>query len=980
MRLSFFRFLPAVAGTLLCAATTAAESSLVLKANMEVLKCPMPDAANHLAGSNGPGQLFHSDEAVHLKLSLKKGDDKDFALEIQEITTRDPGKKADGGFTDTAGQAPLIGLEGKPVTHPFAVQFTDKPETVIEVKDVPVPKRYGTYAVVLLRGGKRHFISTVARLPVPSREGRFETAPIVGEGQLFNRPENYAEQAAMYARMGVRGMRAELGWNEGKDGKVNWERTDALFDACEKAGVQVMVTVGGHPSWTWPFGPDKQTPAAVGPNWDGNPYWAQADWLCEPKYYPRLGEWTTTFCRRYWKDGKGALWGLENFNEPWEGGGISGWARDCLQYRAIHKTLAEGAWKVDRRIKMCAASSIMNTEDKLYSDGSKDFDKYIDVFTDHYVVPCMCYGPMVAAAHGKESMETETWFVNSEYLLPHCAQFLASGQKRLSPWHPRVLFDQVPGNPTEYAIPTPVVAATAAFNRFVTAKPFEKLAFHDHLPWVFQFGKDDDKAGVLIVFGKLMNLSGDDPKDRLWSQVESAEGGTLTIDNADGLLKFFDLAGNPAHEGQKSVTLPLSIIPLYVQCDKGPAAAAARLKQAKIDGKRPVEILPHDFTTRVDAKGAVLNVTLHNCLNRAIAGKLAVKAPADLSLATAEQSVKLEAGERKTLAFPLTGAKPNAANAYPCMFQFASDAGNAEYAEVMNAAIVPKKTFAIDGNLDKWKDVPGVTVAAGFQAKELTELMRRPWLELKDQHPDGNLMEFKLAWDEKFLYVAARVNDKTPQLDLPAMAGRDENEFFHSKASDERAPFKEFLKKFPGRSFAEVPYVYCKSPEGYIPFRRDRLHIGLDVTAGWHDLKPTTDKVPQGFHAVPDTDYEYALYPVKEGKSELWRLLAPGVPRIHDFPRQLHGARTTGPVPNAKFAVKREGNTYLYELAIPHEELAELSLKPGTTFGLMVRAGNDKGPQVDYGVNKAVTKSNGLSLHPYWERKSNCGVRWTLTE
>jgi hypothetical protein len=25
-----------------------------------------------------------------------------------------------------------------------------------------------------------------------------------------------------------------------------------------------------------------------------------------------------------------------------------------------------------------------------------------------------------------------------------------------------------------------------------------------------------------------------------------------------------------------------------------------------------------------------------------------------------------------------------------------------------------------------------------------------------------------------------------------------------------------------------------------------------------------------------------------------------------------------------------------------------------------------------------VTKSNGLTLHPYWEAHSNCGVRWTL--
>ncbi len=78
--------------------------------------------------------------------------------------------------------------------------------------------------------------------------------------------------------------------------------------------------------------------------------------------------------------------------------------------------------------------------------------------------------------------------------------------------------------------------------------------------------------------------------------------------------------------------------------------------------------------------------------------------------------------------------------------------------------------------------------------------------------------------------------------------------------------------------------------------------------------------------------------------------------------------------------VKREGNTYIYEMAIPKEELSQLKLAAGTTLGIMLRAGNNSGPHVDFGVDKAVTKRNGLTLHPYWERASNCGVRWKLVE
>ena len=44
----------------------------------------------------------------------------------------------------------------------------------------------------------------------------------------------------------------------------------------------------------------------------------------------------------------------------------------------------------------------------------------------------------------------------------------------------------------------------------------------------------------------------------------------------------------------------------------------------------------------------------------------------------------------------------------------------------------------MDGNLDDWKDVPGVTVVAKAQKAEPTELLRRPWLEIKDAEPQGN--------------------------------------------------------------------------------------------------------------------------------------------------------------------------------------------------------------------------------------------------
>ncbi len=971
------------------AAAAFADGTLVNESNMKVLRVKLPDAANRFVSSSAPGQVFLPGEPANVTLLVSKGSDqgaKQLAIEIQEITTRDPERKVEGdkGFSDTAGKAPLIALEGQPRRHPFQVTFTDKPQTKVELKNLPLPDRFGTYALLLLRRRE----PPVSHHALPSSHacagGTIMNTPIFGEGVFIDRQERYAERAKTFARMGVRGWRSELGWSANEKGEMDWSRYDAIFSAAEKAGCQVMATFGASPDWTRPF---KVPTPAVGWTPQTGGYSGTGDWVCDPKYYDRYGQWITAFCQRYWKGGKGGLWGIENYNEPWEGGGISGWARDMVQYRALQKLIATSVRKVSPDIKLLAACSIMNTEDKFYSDGSNEFDKYVDIFTDHYVAPSMCYGPLVASAHGKQSMETETWFVNAEYLLPQAAcQFMASGQKRLAPWHPNSLYDTLPGFVDQYVCPTPVVAATAAFNAMVTGKEFEKIVFREHLPWVFQFGKDDDKDALLVMFGQLYTLAGESPRDRLWAQVDSVAGGTITIDNADGLLKFFDLAGNPAYVGQKSVTLPMNIFPSYITCDKGPVAAAERIRQARIEGKYPVEILPHDFSRELRC-ARTLVVEVHNCLNRTIDGRLSVQGAPLLDFGKAGENVTLKAGETLPVKFPVFSVRPSA-NAYPCKFDFRSDAGSAVYSQTMNVLVVKKGTRTIDGNLDDWKDVPGVTVVASKQEAEAAEMMRRPWLDLKAQKPNGNYAEFKLAWDENYLYIAARVNDPTPQLTgLAPMASRDENRYFHSSASEQRSPYKEFLKAYPGKSFAEAPYVYCNNPENpadptlpAIPFRRDRLQIGLDVTPGWHDLKSDADRVTLGFHAVPDTDYEYALYPTTGGQSELWRMLAPGVPRIHDWPRQPRGAKTTGVVPGAKHVVRREGNVYIYEAAIPKAELGDLKLQAGTTIGIVLRAGNNEGPNVDFGLDKALTKTNGLSLHPYWERKPSAAVRWTLTE
>ena len=119
------------------------------------------------------------------------------------------------------------------------------------------------------------------------------------------------------------------------------------------------------------------------------------------------------------------------------------------------------------------------------------------------------------------------------------------------------------------------------------------------------------------------------------------------------------------------------------------------------------------------------------------------------------------------------------------------------------------------------------------------------------------------------------------------MEGRDENKYFHSKASDEREPYKSWLaKNAPGRSFAEVPYVYADNPETRASLICRRfLFAAIVCRSVWmsprarHDKKPDTDRVPYGFHAVPDTDYEFSFYGCegeeKASSGGTWRRVFP---------------------------------------------------------------------------------------------------------
>ncbi|NQT52482.1 hypothetical protein HQ576_10545, partial [bacterium] len=705
-----------------------------------------------------------------------------------------------------------------------------------------------------------------------------------------------------------------------------------------------------------------------------------------PRHYDAFGKWIYAFCTRYWKGGEGALWAIEHWNEPWEGISISGWESDSNHYRELMRRIAVNARAVDPRIKTSAACSIMNTEDKFLSGENRDeLAKLVDVFTDHYVPPRTSYGPMVAKYWGKESTDTETWIAATEVLLPQIVcQFLACGQDRMTPWHPAMTYYPVPGSPMKHHLPNPVALASNVFNVFITGRKFQRLLFHEHLPWAFQFGTGRD--AVVIFFGKLYAPHGGSPKDVLWWQLQGHDGGTITVDNADGALEFYDIAGNREFEGTKQVTLPMDYLSHYVRSPKGGAKLIAeRLRVARLEGVRPVEIIARDFTAPVDAKGAALHVSVHNLLNRAITGDLTVTPPAGIALAEPKKRLALRAGQTLDVTLPIARATLSPANAYLFKFAFTSNAGTAQWAENLSVVVARKGAKTIDGDLADWSDDLGVLVDAKLQKVDATEQAWMPFLKARDTQADGSFAEVKLAWDDRFLYVAARVNDPSDYEGHQRLATWDEDQYFRSARDDAICetlrPFEKFVRadlrskdvaarmqadpqwaayqKFladhpdamaavktnaarcyfeakardPKATYANATHVYKRVPWNESPWAGDTLQLGFDVLPDYYyNMKPDTDRVPHGFHAMPDTDYEYAAYTCTDGKSELWRVLAPGAPRTHYYPRQPRPKFGQGPVSGAQHVVRRQGKVTVYELAIPWTELKRWTPKAGQTF------------------------------------------------
>jgi hypothetical protein len=157
-------------------------------------------------------------------------------------------------------------------------------------------------------------------------------------------------------------------------------------------------------------------------------------------------------------------------------------------------------------------------------------------------------------------------------------------------------------------------------------------------------------------------------------------------------------------------------------------------------------------------------------------------------------------------------------------------------------------------------------------------------------------------------------------------------------------------------------------------FATDNVQIAFNVIPIGEDGYGSTPKgtMPK-YVGYKCTDYEYALNQVDPkygGGTEIWRLLVPGMPEKHFYPRQPESP-FDGPVKNGKLAIVHDGNTRITECAIPWSEIPDVkkALDAGKTikFSFRINDNANMGNCMELARERSVSKKNSRAFHAAWK-------------
>jgi len=551
-------------------------------------------------------------------------------------------------------------------------------------------------------------------------------------------------------KIGVDWVRYEVGWNgfEPKKGEFKWYM-DKFMEECRKNKIYVMTLTEGAPEWAKPKGDFFDIPYKN--------FKIKLDWSPGREFYD---DWKNAWYE-YGKRYKDVNKAFNMWNEPWEGGGISGWKSTGEHYRNLFKKVKEARDMISSDIKMVGADSSHNTNWKIFAAG---MDKDVDVLSTHYELPVQaCYSPALSNYYGKEVWDTETWmtWMGDSATVRNLLAEIALGWKKVSLYVTNLIFDK-------NGFPNTSVAWSSAFARFLNNKEFKGFAHPERPPFVLLFnGKNENVAVATTSLCGVYQW-----KDAVfWGQFSEEKPIMIIKEISD--LKVYDIYGNELkiEKRKGKILIPVDKNPKYLVTKTEFYNFKNILSSAEYDKLRPCEIVVHQI-----GKDNELNVDLKNVHRKKVKGILFIKS-SGIEYEEDRFNFTLEPLEKKILKIRIKKYEKDI-NRFPSEIIVKTDIGEARLNEDLVICVVKKGKIQVDGDIDEWKSIGAIPIILikGEKGEDLTLKAWYPWENFVNEMPDF-AAEVSFAYDDEFLYGMARVKDKTKDILPSLLSGKNLHKF-----------------------------------------------------------------------------------------------------------------------------------------------------------------------------------------------------------
>lgn len=482
-----------------------------------------------LLDSNAPGNVFHPGERPQLTFQLQNNLDQPIKLKgkvdvMAYGTQRIPGNIWLPEVHKIAAYEPIS----------LAVDLPPKGWRNFTI-DVPIPNRKGGYALVVDLGeyGRRFLTSLV------------QTFEPTTERVLYPKQSLESMPPAILERLGIQAIRLAVEYTPSDHPKYN-QLMAQLGDELRKLHdhkVTVTLEIGA--------GPGRQPLGRPRPHLTDNNIMmgGKMDHAWLPADDDDYQQFVYDIARQYgWPQGPVTSFML--WNEPWEGGSISGWQADMVRYRELYRRMGDAIVQarsdagVDVLIGCCDSSS--NTWDKLFADGAMDMLPYLDFVSVHYqgLNAPVLHPEWHNRTHHKGRVlvwDTESWIANTDdRVVGVLATNRAAGYDRsLGIFSGNIATNQHHSNETvkvftqngtkkkieKLATAWSLAASVGAVQHFIGEREFKEILYKNGLPWIYAFQglRGDPEDGTIVVLGDLSVATRDNPDGLLFRTVRSLD-------------------------------------------------------------------------------------------------------------------------------------------------------------------------------------------------------------------------------------------------------------------------------------------------------------------------------------------------------------------------------------------------------------------------------------------------------------------------